>query len=148
MSSSVDQESFSSTHDASGNAYSFNDLDQLLSNSSILDVTKDSASSLEKVVLSDGPFEFNCPSYINDSVRDYLVKHTNTVNNQAFPVTVSNSGQFNISIDLKNEYFLFPSSVQLTVELQLYVKKTNGTRRSIVATDLLCPLDSLQPIKM
>ena len=99
MSSNIETEAFSSTHDASGNAYSFNDLDQLSNNSNILDVTKDPNSSLEKVVLSDGPFEFNCSSYINDSIRDYLVKHTNTINNQAFPVTVPNSGQSNELID-------------------------------------------------
>ena len=140
-------EVFSSTYDSNGSSYSFNDLDQLSSNSNVLDVSKDPNSSLEKVVLSDGPFQFNTHSYINDSIRDYLIKHTETLHNQQFPVTVSSSGQFNISVDLKNEYFLFPSSVNLTVVLQLYVRKSDGKKRAITAVDCLCPLDGLNPIK-
>ena len=140
-------EVFSSTYDSNGSSYSFNDLDQLSSNSNVLDVSKDPNSSLEKVVLSDGPFQFNTHSYINDSIRDYLIKHTETLHNQQFPVTVSSSGQFNINVDLKNEYLLFPSSVNLTVVLQLYVRKSDGKKRAITAVDCLCPLDGLNPIK-
>lgn len=139
-------EGFSSTRDVSGDSYSFNDLDQLSANSKILDVSKDTNSDLEKLVLKDGAFEFSSQSYINDSVRDILVHHTDTLSNQQFPITVSRCGQFNAIIDLKNEYFLFPSSLEITVELQLYVS-TNGVRRAIAPTDLVCPLDALNPIR-
>ena len=139
-------EVFSSTYDANGNAYSFNDLDQLASNSNILGVEHDPNTSLEKVVLSDGPFEFSNQSYINDTVKDYIQQETRALNNQNFPVTVSNSMKFDMQVDLKNDYFLFPASMQLTCQFQLYVKTSTG-RRAIRAYDKLCPLDGLMPVK-
>ena len=139
-------EVFSSTYDANGSAYSFNDLDQLASNSNILDVEHDPNTSLEKVVLSDGPFEFSNQSYINDTVKDYIQQETRALNNQNFPVTVSNSMKFDMQVDLKNGYFLFPASMQLTCQFKLYVKTKSG-RRPIRAYDKLCPLDGLMPVK-
>ena len=139
-------EVFSSTYDANGNAYSFNDLDQLASNSNILDVEHDPNTSLEKVVLSDGPFEFSNHSYINDTVKDYIQQETRALNNQNFPITVSNSMKFDMQVDLKNDYFLFPASMQLTCQFQLHVRTKSG-RREIRAYDRLCPLDGLMPVK-
>ena len=52
-------ELFSSVNDANASGQNFNDLDQLAAHSNILSVERDSVSSLEKVVVGNGPFEFS-----------------------------------------------------------------------------------------
>ena len=55
----MEQPIFSSTGDANGNAYTYSELDQLSSSSSVIDVKTDPLSKLDHVVLGDGPFQFS-----------------------------------------------------------------------------------------
>ena len=104
-------------------------------------------SSLEKVVLNSGPFAFNSTSYLNDTVKDCLFVNSHPIKNQNFPVNISSSGYFDVHIDLKSDYMLFPASMAVTLDVQLYVRNTDGSRRSIEDKDCLVPIDMLQPVK-
>ena len=143
----MEQPIFSSTGDANGNSYTYSELDQLASSTSILDVKTDPLSSLDHVVLADGPFQFSHQSYINDTVLDILYGHSRKLNNVSFPVTVSDTNRFDFTIDVKSDYFQYPAGITLTATFQLKVEGTDGKRRPIVDEDLLCPLDGLCPIK-
>jgi hypothetical protein len=143
----MEQPIFSSIADANGNAYTYSELDQLSNNSSVIDVKTDPVSKLDHVVLGDGPFSFSQQSYINDTIDDVIIGTTQKLNNVNFPVTVSDTNRFDFNIDIKNDYFLYPAAISITGKFQLYVEKSDGKYRSIVDSDLLCPLDSLCPIK-
>ena len=140
-------ELFSSVNDANASGQNFNDLDQLAAHSNILSVERDSVSSLEKVVVGDGPFEFSTYSYINDTIKDYITVETRALNNQQFPVNVSNSTKFDCVVDIKNEYFLFPASLSLTCEFELSVVNAKGEKRAILDYDRLVALDGCMPVK-
>ena len=145
MTSNVDTKNFSSYADK--NSDGFNDLDQLAQDTNIVKVERDEVSSLEKVVLNSGPFAFNFTSYLNDTVKDCLFVNSQPIKNQNFPVNISSSGYFDVHIDLKSDYMLFPASMAVTLDAQLYVRNTDGTRRSIQDKDCLVPIDMLQPVK-
>ena len=145
MSSSIDSKNFSSYADKNGDG--FNDLDELAQDSNIVKIEKDEVSSLEKVVLNNGPFAFNSTSYLNDTVKDCLFVNSHPIKNQNFPVNISSNGYFDVHIDLKSDYMLFPASLSVTLDVQLYVRGSDGNRRVIQDADLLVPVDMLQPVK-
>ena len=147
MTSHVETKNFSSFGDKNSDAYGLNDLDQLAQDTNIVKVERDEVSSLEKVVLNNGPFQFNSASYLNDTVKDCLYVNSQPIKNQNFPVNIPSNGYFDVHIDLKSDYMFFPASLSVTLDVQLYVRETDGTRRAIKDSDKLVPVDSLQPVK-
>ena len=147
MTSHVETKNFSSFGDKNSDAYGLNDLDQLAQDTNIVKVERDEISSLEKVVLNNGPFQFNSASYLNDTVKDCLYVNSQPVKNQNFPVNIPSNGHFDVHIDLKSDYMFFPASLSVTLDVKLYVRETDGTRRAIKDSDKLVPLDILQPVK-
>ena len=145
MTSNIDTKNFSSYADKNGDG--FNDLDDLAQDTNIVKIERDEASSLEKVVLNSGPFAFNSTTYLNDTVKDCLFVNSHSIKNQNFPVNVSSNGYFDVHIDLKSDYMLFPASMSVTLDVQLYVRGSDGNRRAIEDKDLLVPVDMLQPVK-
>ena len=147
MTSHTDTKNFSAFFDKNSSSYNGNDLEQLAQDTNIVKVTRDEASSLEAVVLNNGPFQFNSPTYLNDTIKDCLFINSKPVKNQNFPVNVTSSGYFDIHFDLKSDYFFYPASLAVTVDAQLYVRGSDGKRRKIEDRDLLVPIDMLQPVK-
>ena len=145
MTSNIDTKNFSSYADKNGDG--FNDLDDLAQDTNIVKIERDEASSLEKVVLNSGPFAFNSTTYLNDTVKDCLFVNSHSIKNQNFPVNVSSNGYFDVHIDLKSDYMLFPASMSVTLDVQMYVRGSDGNRRAIEDKDLLVPIDMLQPVK-
>ena len=76
MTSRIETSNYSSYYDKNSDSYAFNDLDQLAQDTNIIKVSRDEASSLDAVVLSNGPFQFNSPTYINDTIKDVLIKNS------------------------------------------------------------------------
>ena len=147
MNSNTETNNFSSYYDTSADAYSFNDQEQLVKNTDIIKVVRDETSGLEKVVLSNGCFQYNSETFLNDTIKDYLIYSSAPIRNQQLPVTVSSSGYFDITHNTKSDYFLWPPSFEVTINAQLFVVKANGTRRPITDADCLVPVDGLQPVK-
>ena len=56
MTSRIETSNYSSYYDKNSDSYAFNDLDQLAQDTNIIKVSRDEASSLDAVVLSNGPF--------------------------------------------------------------------------------------------
>ena len=147
MTSNIETNNFSSYYDTNADAYSFNDQEQLVKNTDILKVDRDETSGLEKVVLSNGCFQYNNETFLNDTIKDCLRYHSAPIRNQPFPVTVSSSGYFDIFHNVKSDFFLYPPSLVVTIDAQLYVINTNGEKRAIKDSDCLVPIDGLQPVK-
>ena len=147
MTSNIETTNFSAFYDKNSDSLAGNDLEQLAQDTNIVKITRDETSSLESVVLNNGPFQFNSPTYLNDTIKDCLFVNSRQIKNQNFPLNVTSSGYFNIHFDLKSDYFFYPNSLSVMVDAQLYVRSSDGTRRPIEDRDLLTPVDTLQPVK-
>ena len=147
MTSNVETTNFSAFYDKNSDSLAGNDLEQLAQDTNIVQITRDETSSLESVVLNNGPFQFNSPTYLNDTIKDCLFVNSRQIKNQNFPLNVTSSGYFDIHFDLKSDYFFYPNSLSVMVDAQLYVRGSDGRRRSIQDRDLLVPIDTLQPVK-
>ena len=147
MTSNIETTNFSAFYDKNSDSLAGNDLEQLAADTNIVKITRDETSGLESVVLNNGPFQFNSPTYLNDTIKDCLFVNSRQIKNQNFPINVTSSGYFDIHIDLKSDYFLYPNSLAVMIDAQLFVRGSDGTRRSIEDRDCLVPVDGLQPVK-
>ena len=137
---------FTSYADQSGQAYNGTDLEQLNAQTNVIQSTKDPVSGLESVVLADGPFAYTTETYINSSIKDYRKQSSTAVTNTPFPVKVESGGFFNVRLPIKADYLIVPNTIDVSLEIELKVRQTDGVLRSVLAKDCLCPNDSLNPI--
>ena len=72
MTSNVKSTNFSSFYDKYSDSLAGNDLDQLDQDTNIVKITCDETSSLESIVLNNGPFQFNSQTYLNDTIKIYF----------------------------------------------------------------------------
>ena len=147
MTSNIETKNFSAFYDKNSDSLAGNDLEQLAADTNIVKITRDETSSLESVVLNNGPFQFNSPTYLNDTIKDCLFVNSKQLKNQNFPINVTSSGFFDIHFDLKSDYFFYPNSLSVMVDAQLFVRGSDGTRRAVEDRDCLVPVDTLQPVK-
>ena len=89
MTSNIETTNFSAFYDRNSDSLAGNDLEQLAQDTNIVKITRDETSSLESVVLNNGPFQFNSPTYLNDTIKDCLFVNSRQIKNQNFPLNVT-----------------------------------------------------------
>ena len=138
---------FTNYEDQSGSKYNGTDLQQLNYETSVIETKRDPISGLDLVVLADGPFAYSTKTYLNDSIKDYRKIPSTSVTNTPFPVKVESGGYFDLRLPIKGDYFLVPNTLDLLIEIELKVRKQDGSLRAIEAKDCLVPNDGLNPLK-
>ena len=121
-------------------------LNQLIEDSSVLSVEKDPLTGIEKVCLQNGIYRYSTTAYINNTIRDNYIVNTKNITNLALPAEIPPAGKFTVKLELKDDCFFIPSSLEVFLILNLNVRDTAGLR-NIEAKDFLCGCDGLNPIK-
>ena len=102
---------------------------------------------MQAVSLTNGPYDYSQSSFINNTIKDFRKIHTSSLTNASLPVFVQPGSKFDIRLPLAGDYFFLPSTLEVSLIAQLFIKEDNGVFRKIEAKDGIVPTDGLNFVK-